>query len=57
MKLPILRIIMHLIAWALIIYILLNTTGCHRKTELIILKQPHTEAYSMALEEAMGERE
>ena len=56
MKLPILRIIMHLIAWSLIIYILLNATGCHRKTELIILKQPDTEAYSMALEEAMGER-
>ena len=54
MKLPILRILMHLIVWSLIIYVLLNTTGCNRNTEFIILKQPHTEAYSTALEEAIG---
>jgi len=35
----------------------LALVGCNRNTEFIILKQPHTEAYSMALEEAMGERE
>ena len=56
MKIPILRTILHIFVQSLIVYALLTSNGCTRHTDVIILKQPNTLGYDVALAEAMGER-
>ena len=54
-KYPIVRLVLHLLVWAVLAIALFTSQGCARHTEIIILKHPNSIEYAEAMQN-WGER-